>query len=222
MKQIIENNKKICAVAIIILIIVGIVVTATVGFNKELRYQQAQSIDIYIEQEFDNNKIKEISNEVLGKNNIVDTVEIYADMVSIRAKNITEDQKNELVNKVKENYEFKQTAEDTEINNIAATKIIDMYKNYVLPIIISAILILAYMLIKYHKIGLVKILEKTVLIPVVGELVLLSVIAITRIPIGKITPILVIAMYIATIWYVTTENEKDIEKIKESEKEKTC
>ena len=33
--------------------------------------------------------------------------------------------------KLKENYEFSQTAEDTTIENVAATKYIDIYKKYI-------------------------------------------------------------------------------------------
>lgn len=209
MKQLTEKNKKTCLIAITTLIIViGIIVTIVIGFNKELKYSQSQRIDVYIEQEFDISKIKSIANEVLGKDNIVETVEMYEDMVTIRAKSITEEQKNDIVNKIKENYEFKQTTEDTTIETIQSTKIVDMYKKYIVPFTISGILVLAYILIMYHKLGIVKVLVETILIPVVAELLLLSVIAITRIPLGRFTPILVIAMYIASVIYIVKRNEK--------------
>lgn len=209
MKQLTEKNKKTCLIAITTLIIVvGIIVTIVMGFNKELKYSETQSVDVYIEQEFDMDKVKSITNEVLGNNNIVETVEMYEDMVTIRAKTITEEQKNDIVTKLKENYEFEQTAEDTTIKKIPSTKIIDMYRKYIVPFSISGILVLAYILIMYHKSGIVKVLVETILIPVVAELLLLSVIAITRIPLGRFTPILVIAMYIASVIYIVKRNEK--------------
>lgn len=209
MKQLTEKNKKTCLIAITTLIIVvGIIVTIVMGFNKELKYSETQSVDVYIEQEFDMDKVKSITNEVLGNNNIVETVEMYEDMVTIRAKTITEEQKNDIVTKLKENYEFEQTAEDTTIEKIPSTKIIDMYRKYIVPFSISGILVLAYILIMYYKSGIVKVLVETILIPVVAELLLLSVIAITRIPLGRFTPILVIAMYIASVIYIVKRNEK--------------
>ena len=70
-----QRNKKIIAIAIIALVIlIGIVVVNIWGFNKELKYKQSQSIDIYVEQEVDNAKMKEIANEVLGEKNIIQTV----------------------------------------------------------------------------------------------------------------------------------------------------
>ena len=209
-----QRNKKIIAIAILALIILaGIVVVNILGFNKQLEFKQGQSIDVYVRKEIDEKKIKEIANEVLGKENLVQLVEIYKDMVTIRAEQITEEQKNNIVNKIKENYEFEQTAEETIINTVPATRILDMYKHYVIPMIISGVLILAYMLIRYNKEGIIKVLLRTILIPIIAELVLLSLIAITRIPLGVYTPILVIIVYLASIVFVTKNNEEYAKRI---------
>jgi len=205
-----KKNIKIIAIAIMSLVILaGIVVVGIFGFNKELRYGQGQVINVYVEQMVDVTNIKKLVNECLaGKTNMVQTVEIYQDYVTIKAKEITEEQKNNIVNKLKENYEFSQTAEDTTIENVAATKYIDIYKKYIVPFAVSGVIVLAYIVIRYHKKGILKVLGRTIIIPVFGELFLLSVIAITRIPVGRYTPVLVIAMYIASIMMVIRENEK--------------
>ena len=199
-----QKNIKIIFIALVALVIlIGIVVVGIWGYNKELKFEKSQSIDIYVEQKVDESKIKNIVHEALGNANYtVQTVEIYKDMVTIRSEQITEEQKNNIVNKIKENYEFKQTAEETTINTVPATRIIDMYKGYILPFTISGILVLVYMVIRYYKKGILKVLARTVAIPVFGELFLLSVIVIARIPVGRFTPILVIGMYIAAILIV--------------------
>ena len=205
-----QKNIKIIFIALVALVIlIGIVLVGIWGYNKELKFEKSQSIDIYVEQKVDESKIKNIVHEALGNANYtVQTVEIYKDMVTIRSEQITEEQKNNIVNKIKENYEFKQTAEETTINTVPATRIIDMYKGYILPFTISGILVLVYMVIRYYKKGILKVLARTVAIPVFGELFLLSVIVIARIPVGRFTPILVIGMYIAAILIVIKENEK--------------
>lgn len=205
-----QKNIKIIFIALVALVIlIGIVVVGIWGYNKELKFEKSQSIDIYVEQKVDESKIKNIVHEALGNANYtVQTVEIYKDMVTIRSEQITEEQKNNIVNKIKENYEFKQTAEETTINTVPATRIIDMYKGYILPFTISGILVLVYMVIRYYKKGILKVLARTIAIPVFGELFLLSVIVIARIPVGRFTPILVIGMYIAAILIVIKENEK--------------
>ena len=205
-----QKNIKIIVISIMTLVILaGIVVTGIYGFNKELKYSQSQSIDVYIEQEVDVSKIKEIVKENLGNsNNMVQTVEIYKDLVTIRAKEITDEQKNNIVNKIKENYEFSQTAEDTTINTVPATKLIDMYKKYIVPFVISGVLVLIYMAIRYYKKGILKVVGRTIIYPIFGELFLLSIIALARIPVGRFTPVLVITMYIASILMVIKQNEK--------------
>ena len=204
-----QKNKKIITIAIIALIIIaGIVVINIWGFNKELRFNQSQRIDIYIEQQVDKDKIKNIANEVLGTSNMLQTIEIYEDMVTIRAKNISEEQKNNIVTKIKENYEFAQAVEETEISTVPETRIRDMYKQYILPFAISGVLVVAYMMIRYYKKGMLKVFTKTVAVPIVAELLLLSIIAITRIPMGRFIPIMIILVYIASILYVIKEVEK--------------
>ena len=205
-----QRNIKIIVIAIEALVILaGIVIINIMGFNKELRFSQSERIDVYIENEADKAKVKSIVNEVLGnQNNMVQTVEIYQDIVTIRAKEITDDQKNDIVNKLKENYEFEQTAEDTEIKTVPATKIVDMYKKYIVPFVVSGVLVLIYMAIRYYKKGIWKVLARTICMPVLAELFLLAVIAIARIPLGRFTPVLVIGMYIASVMGVVVENEK--------------
>lgn len=204
-----QKNKKIIAIAFIALVILaGIVVVNIIGFNKELKFEQSQSIDIYVEQKVDKEEIKNIANEILGTNNIVQTIEIYEDMFTIRAESITEEQKNSIVNKVKETYEFEQKAEETTIETIPTTRIRDMYKRYVLPFSISGVVVLIYMVIRYYKKGVLKVTGRTIVIPIVGQLFLLSLIAITRIPMGRITLVLSIMMYIITMLLVIKENEK--------------
>ena len=204
-----QKNKKIIAIAVLALVIlIGIVVVNIWGFHKELRFEQSQSIDVYIEQEVDKDKIKDIADEVLGMNNMVQTIEIYQDMITIRARSISEEQKNSIIIKLKENYEFKQTAEETTINTIPATRIRDMYKKYILPFAISEVIVLVYMIIRYYKKGILKVAARAVGIPVVAELVLLSWMAIVRISIGRFTPILVILVYILAIMCVVKECEE--------------
>ena len=206
MKQ--KNIKIIISAIIALIILAGIVVVNIWGFNKELQYEKGQSIEIYLEEKADIVKIKDIVNNELGTKNKVQTVEIYEDMVIIRAQSISEEQKNNIVNKIKENYQFNQTAEKTNIKTEPETRIRDMYKKYVIPFIISGGMIVVYMGIRYYKKDIVKVIITTIAIPVVAELVLLSVIAITRIPVGRFTPVLVILTYIASIMHVINEIEK--------------
>lgn len=206
-----KKNVIILAIAMII-VIAGVIVASTIGFNKQLRYQDSQKIDIYVASEVDVDKIKSIANEVLGKQNMVQTIEIYQDMVTIRAKSISDEQKDSIVNKIKENYEFEQTAEKTEIKDIPATRIRDMFKKYVLPFVLSFIIILVYMVVRYRQKGIFNVFAQTMAIPVLCEILLISLIAITRITVGVYTPTLVLVVYLASITYTVIKVEKQADK----------
>ena len=207
----IKKNKKTILIIFIVLVIVGAVLVALKGFNKELKYQEVQSIDVHLGQEFDRNKVKNIANEVFGRRNVLEVVEIYEDMVTVRAKTISDEQKNDFVNKLKESYEFEQTSENTTIKYIPATKFRDMYSRYIMPFVISGLIVLSYMVIRYYKVGLVNVLLRTIAIPVVAEILLFTIFAITRIPLGRITPTLFVLVYVASIFFATSMNDKELE-----------
>ncbi len=207
-----KKRDAIILAIIMLIIIIGIILTCTIGFKKQLRFSDSQKIDIYVGEEIDINKIKDIANEVIGNKNMVQIIEIYGDMVTIRANSITEEQKNTIVNKIKELYEFEQTAENTNVENIPATRIRDILKQYVLPLTIAGAIILGYMLITYHKKGLVKVMLNTILIPIILELLLFSVLVITRIPVGIYTPSLILLVLVLAITYVVCRIQKLPEK----------
>lgn len=207
-----KKRDAIILAIIMLIIIIGIILTCTIGFKKQLRFSDSQKIDIYVGEEIDINKIKDIANEVIGNKNMVQIIEIYGDMVTIRANSITEEQKNTIVNKIKELYEFEQTAENTNVENIPATRIRDILKQYVLPLTIAGAIILGYMLITYHKKGLVKVMLNTILIPIILELLLFSVLVITRIPVGIYTPSLILLVLVLAITYAVCRIQKLPEK----------
>ena len=207
-----KKRDAIILAIIMLIIIIGLILTCTIGFKKQLRFSDSQKIDIYVGEEIDINKIKDIANEVIGNKNMVQIIEIYGDMVTIRANSITEEQKNTIVNKTKELYEFEQTAENTNVENIPATRIRDILKQYVLPLTIAGAIILGYMLITYHKKGLVKVMLNTILIPIILELLLFSILVITRIPVGIYTPSLILLVLVLAITYVVCRIQKLPEK----------
>ena len=68
------------------------------------------------------------------------------------------------------------------------------------------------MLITYHKKGLVKVMLNTILIPIILELLLFSILVITRIPVGIYTPSLILLVLVLAITYVVCRIQKLPEK----------
>ena len=62
----ISQKTKIVALLIAIIVIVGLIVTLTVGFNFDLRYQETKKIQLYLEKDFEISDIKQITDEVLA------------------------------------------------------------------------------------------------------------------------------------------------------------
>ena len=211
-----EKNKlskktKMIFTIIAIIILIGIAITCTIGLNFDLRYRDSKRMELYLEQEFNISDIKQMTDEVMpSKKVIIQKVEVYEDTVSITAEDITDEEKQSLIDKVNEKYGTTLVAESTEIETIPNTRGRDIVKPYVVPFGIATLIILVYMAIRYRKLGVIKTLLKTIVIAIVAEMVLLSIMAITRIPIGLITIPLVITVYLLTLIGLTTYFEKEL------------
>ena len=217
MKNITKKQKIIFAI-IALIIIIGAVITLTIGLNFDLRYQEAKRIELYLEKDYEISDIKQITDETIPDQNvIIQKVEVFEDSVRIIAKEITEEQKQNLVNKINEKYETELDAESTEIVTIPHTRGRDIVKPYIIPFAIATIIILVYMGVRYRKLGTIKTILKTVIVSIIAQAVLLSLIAIIRIPIGRLTIPMVIAVYLLTLIGITTKFEKELGVKKEEE-----
>ena len=215
MKQLEDPKKLISYMVIAIVIIIGAIIVALKGFNVELRYTANQKVELAIGETVDVAKIQEKADEVFGKgNSIVQVVEIFKDAVQITAKEITEEQKDDLVEKINELYPQEATEEGKEpaklldsskvtIYSTEHARLRDFLKPYVLPVIIVTLVILAYYAILYRKLGIVRVLLKSGLTIIVSQLVLLSILAIVRFPMGRLTTPLILLVYVTSLIYVS-------------------
>ena len=206
-----SKKAKILSIILAIIIIAGIIVIATKGFNFDLKYEKSQKVELYIEQDFNISDIKAITDEVMpGKQVIIQKVEVFEDTVSITAKEITDEEKSNLITKINEKYGTELSADTTEIQNIPHTKGRDIVMPYIAPFAIATVIILAYMAVRYHKLGSIKIIAKTIGMNIVTQATLMSIIAITRIPFGRLTIPMVLAVYLLTMIGLTTKFEKNL------------
>ncbi len=215
------KKQKILSVIIAVIVIAGAIVTGVKGLNYDLRYQETKNIELYIAKDFEIADIKAITDEVMGKSPvIVRKVEVYEDSVSITAKDITDEQKQSIIEKINEKYETELSADSTQIETIPHTRGRDIVKPYIAPFVITTVIILVYVAIRYRKIGVLKTLLKTIATSVVAQAVLLSIIAIIRIPVGRLTIPMIVTVYMLTLVGLTTNFEKKLEIKKEEEKQK--
>lgn len=221
MEKLKKNKNIIIGILIAIIIIAGIAVTLTIGLNFDLKYQETKQIQLNLGTEFNIDDIKQITNEVLPRQNVmIQKVEVFEDAVSIVSNNITDEQKQSIIEKINEKYETAEIEADTiEIETIPHTRGRDILKPYIAPFALATFIILVYMAFRYKKIGSIKTIFKTLGIIILMQLVLFSIIAIARIPVGRVTIPLALGVYLLTLIGITTNFEKEL-KTKVSEEEK--
>ncbi|MBR3249243.1 MAG: hypothetical protein IKF83_00910 [Clostridia bacterium] len=214
MKNITTKSKIICAI-IVLLIIIGTIVVILKGFKVDIKNRAVQQIEVNIGKSFETQDIKQITNEVFEKNQVlIQKVEVYEDAVSIISDEITDEQKSNLVQKINEKYSTELKAEDITVKDVPNTDIKDIVKPYIIPIVVSTGIILVYIAVRFYKIGIVKSALKYGIVLVVAQLVLFSLMAITRFPIGRFTLPLVLFVYLLSALGITNNLEKKLKEKK--------
>lgn len=211
-----NKTRNIIILISIIIIVVGIIIIAIYGFNFELLYQDNKKVELYLNKEFEISDIKQITNEVLNnKNVIIQKVEVFEDSVSIITKDISDEEKNNLVTKINEKYETDLKSENIKILSIPNTRGRDIIRPYLLPLLFATLIIIVYMAIRFIKINSIKAILKLIVSLILVQGVMFSIVAITRIPISRVTMPVSIVLYILTLLFVTNDLEKKLELSKE-------
>lgn len=218
------DKKKIFYIVIAIIIALGILITCVLGFNVNIVYSEHKQVDIYIGKEFESKDIENIAKEVLGKQEIfVEKVELYEDMVSINAKEITNEQLEQLNQKINEKYESENSIDSLKIITVPKVKLLDKITPYIMPSVIAIGVIIIYAIIRYRKLGILKVLLKMFKINIIAQGLYFSILSITRLPINRLTiPVaLVLAIITLFITFYKLENskyKKEIETTKNNKK----
>ena len=209
--------KKIVYIILICIIIAGIIIIPTIGLNADLIYSKNVEIDVYLGKTFNMNDMENLVNEVFpDEKNIIQQIEVFGDMVAItipdtRTEEELDSKVEELTAKINEKYELEITSDDVQITHNPKVRLSSVVIPYALWIGISAALILVYVAIRYRKLGVVKTLLTYIISIVAVELLLLSIIAITRYPVNRIIVPLGLAAFVI-------KNEAGLEKASETKR----
>ena len=218
--------KKIIYAVLICVIIAGIVIIATLGLNADIIYSKNVQIDVYIGKIVDIKDIESIAREVFpGERIIVQEIEFFQDMVSITiSDNRTEEELNtkieELNTKINEKYELENSVDDISVTHNPKIKLSSLIMPYALTIGISMIIILVFVGIRYKKLGVLKTLVTYILSIGAVEMILLSIIAITRLPINRFVIPVGLLLLIVIITILGFKNEKKLTTVSVEENKK--
>ena len=207
-----KNKNLIIYIVICLIIIAGVAVWEVKGFRTELQYAPRKQIQLSNHAGFEISEIESIASEVLGDTEfIVQPVETFGNSASIVARDITEEQRDEIVEKFKDKYDAELEKDDVEIVSIPFTRIKDVIKHFIVPGIATLVIVATYFAIRFKKLGLRKVLLKTILAPVVAEILMFSLISIARIPFSRLAVAIGIGLYGIVIISLTVmfENQRN-------------
>ncbi len=209
--------KKIVKIILIFIIIIGIICMATLKFNIGLKYSNNVQLGVNIGKDFDIKDIKSIASEVFENQRvIVQYIELYRDMVKITVEDATDEQIELLNNKINEKYEIENEVSSIEVTKNDGVDLKNLVKQIAIPVAISAIIIMAYAMCIFRKIGVWVVLYRLLIALVGTQAILMSVYAIVRLPVNNITPIVSIVVYILTVlscmMYFQREKERLVTK----------
>ncbi len=206
-------KKKIIYGIMILIIIAGAVMIGVMGLEADITYSKNVRLDIYIGKTFENEDIKQIVQEVFGNGRtIVQKVEYYGDMASVtikeeNAENI--DEKLEQLNtKINEKYGVENKADEITVTHQPKMRLHTILMPYIVSLAISGIIILAYVMIRYRNIGILRTLTSYIVSILAVEALYLSIIAIARIPVNRLVVPIGLLIYVITATIVTAIQEK--------------
>lgn len=208
--------KKIVYAILICIIIAGIVIIATIGLNADIIYSKNVEIDVYLGKTFEKNDIKNIVNDVFPNERvIIQEIEMFGDMFSITlADNRTEEELNtkvdELTTKINEKYEVELSEDDIDVVHNAKIRLSSIILPYVYILAIAIVLVLVFVGFRYKKLGVIKTLATYLLSIAASELVLLSIIAITRFPINRMVIPAGLLVFVVVVTVLGCINEKKL------------
>lgn len=219
--------KKIVYGILACIIVIGAIITFTIGLNVDIIYSKNVEIDIYIGKVVDLNEIKQIAKEVFpNERMIIQKIELFNDMVSITMKDKSDEelqgQLEQINTKINEKYGTENKAEeDITIVHNPKIRLSSILKPYIMPVAISMVIIMIFVGIRYKKFGMFKTAMSYAGYTALVELTYLGLLAITRFPINRFVAPIGLVLYIITITTLSFKNEKKLAKmLLEEEKQK--
>jgi len=214
--------KKSIILIIVGIIISGLIIVFNVGFNKDILTREHLKMSININKEFDNNDVKQIVKEVVGNEVEIQKTGDFEDQVVISTGNITDENRNDIVNKLNEKYGTELTVDSIDEEVVPSARILDIVSRGIVSFVIATVIILVYFAIRYKKQGVLKVTLKTVASIVLTEIVVMSIVAILRIPVGQNLNSIIFVTYGVSLFAITKilEDKKQEMKIEETKSKK--
>ena len=180
-------NKKVLYIIPAVIIIIGIIIFAIKGLNNGFEYGEYTRINVYMTEANALDDVKNIIKESFDGKFTASYTDEFKDTITLKLKGINEEQLNTLSEKLNEKYKFDDKDDNIRIIKTARIELFDIIRDYIVPIIISLVVILVYFAIAYRKNGVLKsVVEPLIQIVLINGLYF-SILAIFRLPINEYT-----------------------------------
>lgn len=193
------NKKQIIFGIALVIIVVGIVMQLTLGFNISFDNGTYTRINVYMSQAVELDEVKGLVGETFNGKYKVEYTDEFKDTISIKATGMSDEQIQEIQNKLKEKYEFEEGANHIVIMTIPTMRVYDLIRDYIMPIVLSFVIVIVYFAIAFRKLGIYKSLIEPVISVVLIGGVYVSILVICRIPINEYVIPLGIFIYIVSL-----------------------
>lgn len=211
--------KKIIYAILILIIIAGIIIIPTIGLRADIIYSENVELDVYVGKTFERKDIESIVSEVFPDERvIIQEIEMFNDMFSLtlqdnRSENELKAKIEELNNKINEKYGTENKVEDITVTHNSKIKLSDILIPYAVTIGISVVVILVFVGVRYRKLGVIRTLITYLLSIGASELLLLSIIAITRFPINRLVIPVGLVLFVIVVTILGFKNESKLAKL---------
>ena len=198
--------KKIGLLVSIVLIIIGAIIFVSIGFNYDLSYGAVKRIRVPMKNDFSLQDYKTIAKEIYG-NAEVETISTFREGVSIKVKDTSDEQLDTLVTKINEKYGYEYKREDIQVTEIPKVEAFSIIRQAIIPVIITLLVVLVYMIIRYKKLGILYVVLNLLVPAIITPLLVLSIYLICRIPVTNVLLPILLTVYAGSIVYSTKQCE---------------
>lgn len=161
-------KNKVIIVLLILVVAIGAFIIYKNGFNLDYGYTATRNVNIQFKESFNIEDIKTIAKDVLGNEEFnINYIDDFEAGVVIQTKSITDEQVETLEAKLREKYtKFAKNEENEEnehthddilqIVDMPYVRIYDVVEAYIIPMIISGVIVIIALAIVFRKLGIIK------------------------------------------------------------------
>ena len=204
------KSKKVIVVLSALIILAGVIMLVSTGFNKSIGYQNSKKIEVSIEKGYEKNDIIQIANEVFNKKDIqIQDLEKTNQAFFIRIKDYSEEELSNFKAKLAEKYEIEEENLIVLEAEIPETKITTIVTPYVFPVSLVTIISLVYIALRNIKKEAINKVISILLALIIVAGIYFSVIVLTQFPFNEYVMPIALALYIVTLLIVVMRLNKE-------------